>query len=131
MKNLFISKNRFLTGMGLLLVVMSISYSCSKSSNDYSTGTNPPPGTTGGPGTNEVWIQNMAFTPSSITVAAGTTITWTNKDGVTHNVTSDSGVFSSGSMGTGATFSFKFVTKGTYTYKCTIHPSMTGSVTAN
>lgn len=125
------SKIRVNYGIGILLFIIGISTGCSKSSSDYMNGTNPPPGNTGGPGTNEVWLQSMAFTPSSITVAAGTTITWTNKDGVTHNVTSDTGVFSSGSMGTGATFSFKFTTSGVYTYKCTIHPSMQGTVTVN
>lgn len=131
MKKLIGSKNRSLTAISILMVVMSISYSCSKSSTGYSNGYPPPPGTTGGPGTNEVWIQNMAFTPSTITVTAGTTIKWTNKDAVTHNVTSDTGVFSSGSMVTGATFTFTFATAGTYSYKCTIHPSMTASVTVN
>jgi plastocyanin len=71
----------------------------------------------------------MSFNPSSITVYVGTKITWTNKDAVTHNVTSNTTLFSSGSMTTGATFSYTFTTAGTFPYTCTIHPSMTGTVT--
>ena len=76
-------------------------------------------------------LQGMAFNPSTITVAAGTTITWTNKDAVTHNVTSNPALFSSGSMGNGATYTFTFANKGTFNYSGTIHPSMTGTVIVN
>jgi len=77
-------------------------------------------------------MQGMAFTPSTITVSAGTTITWTNNDGVVHNVTSNtSGLFSSGSISPNGTYSHLFSTAGTFSYKCTIHPSMTGSVVVN
>jgi plastocyanin len=83
----------------------------------------------GSPPANEVWMQNTAFTPSSITVAAGTTITWRNKDNMTHTVTSNNSSFtSSGNMGNGATHTFHFTTAGTYSYHCTPHPQMTGTV---
>jgi plastocyanin len=133
MKKLIGSKSKLLTGTVILFITFTLLNSCTKSS-DTMPGTGGNTGGTGGkggPGTNEVWIRNMAFTPSTITVAAGTTITWTNKDAVTHNVTSNSAVFSSGAMGTGATFSFKFTTTGTYPYSCTIHPSMTATVIVN
>jgi plastocyanin len=84
------------------------------------------------PGTNEVFIQGMAFTPSTITITSGTTITWTNKDAATHNVTSNTaGLFSSGPISTNGTFPQLFSTAGTFQYKCTIHPSMTGTVIVN
>ena len=86
---------------------------------------------TGGPGVNEVFIQSFAFSPSTITVAAGTTITWTNKDAATHTVTSNSGIFDSGSLGTDATYSHTFATAGTFPYHCKIHTSMTASVVVN
>jgi len=90
------------------------------------------PGTKGtGPGTNEAFIQGMAFDPATIAVAANTTVTWTNKDAVTHNVTSNPALFSSGGMGNGATYSFTFANTGTFNYSCTIHPSMTGTVIVN
>jgi len=99
--------------------------------NDY--GTNPSSTSNGTPGTNEVWLQGMAFNPSAITVSAGTTIKWTNKDNITHTVTSGTpgspdGVFDSGNIGNGATFSFTFNTKGTFQYYCSIHQSMRGTV---
>lgn len=101
--------------------------SCSKSSDGNSTtGTNPTSGS--GPGANEVWMQSIAFTPSSKTVAVGTTITWTNKDTDTHDVTSNTGLFQSPSLGKGGTFSYQFNTAGTYGYKCTFHSGMTGTI---
>lgn len=132
MKNSFGSKSRFLLGIGLLLAIMTISNSCSKSSMDYVTGGGTG-GTIGtdGPGLNEVWIQGMAFIPSTITVAAGTTITFKNKDAITHDVTSSPALFGSGPMGTGATFSYRFSSSGSFSYYCTIHPSMTGTVIVN
>jgi len=75
----------------------------------------------------------MAFDPSTITVTSGTTITWTNNDGVPHTVTSTSlsDSFDSGSISNNETFNHTFNTVGTITYKCTIHPSMTASVVVN
>jgi plastocyanin len=117
-------------GIAIVFAVFMISNSCSKSSNDNST-TTTPGGTSGGPGTNEVFIQGMAFNPSTITVAAGTTITWTNKDAIAHTVTSNTNLFNSGSLGTNGTFSFTFATAGTFSYYCAIHPNMVASVTVN
>jgi len=94
--------------------------------NMYGTGDNT--GSKGSPGTNEVWIQGMAFTPSSITVKEGTTITWTNKDAISHTVTSDDNLFDSGPLGSGKTFTYTFSIAGTYAYHCLIHPSMTAKV---
>src|SRR3989442_756413 len=57
------------------------------------------------------------------------TVTWVNKDTVTHTVTSDgSSLFDSGFMPTGATFQFTFTMAGTYPYYCTVHPFMKGTV---
>jgi len=114
-------------------VILSTLSSCTKKST-YDTSSSSNTGTKGSsgvPGANEVWIQNMAFTPATITVTAGTTITWTNKDAMTHTVTSDQNWFYSGNLGTGATYNNIFITAGTYTYHCAIHPSMTGTVVVN
>ncbi len=83
------------------------------------------------PPANQVFIQGMAFSPATLTVSVGTTVKWTNKDAVTHTVTSDSGVFDSGNKANGETFSFMFMTAGTYSYHCTIHPSMTAKIVVN
>lgn len=81
------------------------------------------------PDPGQVWIQNMAFSPSSVTIKANTTITWTNRDAVIHNVTSDSGWFSSGDIAAGASFSQQCNTPGTFTYRCSVHPTERGRVT--
>jgi amicyanin len=81
--------------------------------------------------TDEVEIEDFAFSPATITVKAGTKVTWTNKDSTPHTVTTDSGApesFDSGSMDKDATFSFTFTKAGTYEYICTFHPSMRGTV---
>jgi plastocyanin len=130
MKTLAGSKNKLFTVLALLFVVLMISFSCSKSSSMYGGGGGG--GGNGGPGANEVWIQGMAFVPSTITVSAGTTITWTNKDGMTHTVTSDAALFDSGNIGSGGTYSHNFATAGTYKYHCSIHPTtMLGKVIVN
>jgi plastocyanin len=73
----------------------------------------------------------MAFNPSTITVAANTTITWTNKDGVSHTVTSATGLFDSGTISNNGVYSHKFTAAGTYSYSCLIHPDMVGTVVVN
>jgi plastocyanin len=78
-----------------------------------------------------VTIQSFAFNPQVITVKVGTTITWTDKDGTSHTVTSVSGPasFDSGRLNpSGGTFKFTFSQAGTYSYHCMIHPSMTATV---
>jgi plastocyanin len=133
MKKLIGSKSRLLIGFTLLLTLLSISNSCTKSST-YNTPSVSNPGSKGGsgPGANEVWIQGMAFDPSTITVAVNTTVTWTNKDAIGHTVTSDTGVFDSvGTISTNGTFSYMFATAGTFTYHCKVHPTMTGTVIVN
>jgi plastocyanin len=129
MKNSFSSINRLLIGAIVLLTLLNISNSCTKSSTTD-------PNTSGGtgskgataPGVDEVWIQGMAFDPSTITITTGTTITWTNKDAIGHSVTSDTGIFDSGIINAAGTFSYTFDTAGTFTYHCKIHSTMTASV---
>ena len=127
-------KSRLFMGTSLLFAVLLISNSCTKSSYNNMTGmTNNPYGTggTGGPVVNEVFIQGMAFNPATITVTAGTAITWTNKDGYAHTVTSDTNLFNSGNIGSNGTFTHTFATAGTYPYHCSIHASMTAKVIVN
>lgn len=82
----------------------------------------------GTPGANEVWMVNMAFTPASITVAVNTTVTWTNKDGMPHTVMSNDNTFYSGSIDNGGTYTHTFHSAGTYSYHCSLHPNMPGTV---
>ncbi|HYL84927.1 MAG TPA: cupredoxin family copper-binding protein [Candidatus Angelobacter sp.] len=76
----------------------------------------------------EVKIDNFSFGPSALTVPAGTTVTWTNRDDIPHTVVSTDGVFKSKVLDTDDKFSFKFEKAGTYPYFCSIHPKMTGKV---
>jgi plastocyanin len=109
--------------MGLILAACSSATSATQ---------NPPtsPTVAAVSGTNaEVVIKGFAFAPNSITVKAGTTVTWTNEDSVTHTVTSDTGLFDSGGLNKGGTFSYTFTTEGSYPYHCTPHASsMAGTV---
>ena len=79
---------------------------------------------------NAVAIDNFAFGPAAITVAAGTKVTWTNRDDEPHTVVSADAprAFKSGALDTGDSFSFTFDKPGTYRYFCSIHPHMTGTV---
>jgi len=79
---------------------------------------------------NAVTIVDFGFNPGTITVKAGTTVTWTNT-GVTHTVTSNTGLFDSGHLGSGDTFTFTFSKAGTYAYHCAIHSAMEGEVTVS
>ena len=76
-----------------------------------------------------VTIQNFAFSPASITVPVGSTVTWTNKDAVAHTTTSDGTGWNSGSLAQNASFSRTFTSKGTFPYHCAIHPNMVATVT--
>jgi plastocyanin len=78
---------------------------------------------------NTVVMSNFAFTPMAITVPVGTTVSWTNKDGEPHTVTSLEGLFRSGALDTDESFKFTFSKAGIYKYVCSIHPRMTGTVT--
>ncbi|WP_239001895.1 MULTISPECIES: cupredoxin family copper-binding protein [unclassified Mycobacteroides] len=75
-----------------------------------------------------VHIENFAFNPATLTVPAGTTVTWTNKDEEPHNVVAEDGSFRSPGMDAQGTFSYQFATPGTYQYVCGIHPFMKATV---
>ena len=129
MKRYFGLKGKVSAGITLLVIIFAFMSGCQKVSETNDPGGNP--GGTPVPGASEVFIQGFAYSPSSITVAANTTVTWTNKDAVAHTVTSNSGLFDSGLISANGTFSFKFTAAGTYPYHCTPHPTMTATVSAN
>jgi len=79
-------------------------------------------------GRKHVKIDNFSFAPKQISVAVGTTVTWTNNDDVPHNVVSTDRKFMSPVLDTDQRFSFTFNEPGSYPYFCKIHPMMTGSV---
>ena len=71
-------------------------------------------------------IDGFAFTPPDMTVPVGSTVTWTKNHAANHTVTSDTGVFDSGTMAQGATFTF--TEAGEFPYHCAIHSSMTATI---
>jgi plastocyanin len=77
---------------------------------------------------NAVSIDNFAFAPAALTVPAGSTVTWTNRDEEPHTVVANDGSFHSPGMGSQATYSHTFPTAGTFDYVCSIHPFMHATV---
>jgi plastocyanin len=76
-----------------------------------------------------VGIDNFTFNPATVTVKAGTTVTWTNKDDIPHGIAATNNTFKrSQALDTDDSFSFTFTTPGTYQYFCYIHPHMTGTI---
>jgi plastocyanin len=77
----------------------------------------------------EVTIEKFAFQPKALNVPVGTKVVWTNKDEEPHTVTSAGELFkSSMALDGGDTYSVTFAKPGTYTYFCTVHPFMTGTI---
>lgn len=100
----------------LLIALLAVfAWSCKSGTKSY--GSNPPPSG------NNVSMSGSAFNPSTKTVAMGTTITWTNFDGVFHSVTSDTGTFlnSPTNIPSGGTYSKTFGTTGSFYYHCVHH----------
>jgi plastocyanin len=82
------------------------------------------------PAATEVKIDNFSFTPAVLTVPVGTTVTWTNRDDIPHTVVSadDPKMFKSKAMDTDEKFSYTFAKPGRYSYFCSVHPKMTGTI---
>ncbi|MBV4356864.1 cupredoxin domain-containing protein [Pinibacter aurantiacus] len=114
-----------LISAGFLIVLWStlIVISCSKDSG-YGSSSN----SGNNQGNNTVSMQYTQYDPSTITVKAGTTITWINNDNMDHTVTANDGSFDSGTIKQGGKYTHTFSTAGTFSYHCTFHANMKGSV---
>ena len=75
-----------------------------------------------------VEINNFKFVPATLTVIAGTKVTWTNDDTSPHTVTEQNKVFHSAALDTKDTFTYQFAAPGEYVYHCSIHPMMVGRI---
>ena len=135
-------KTRFVKVCGRAMVVIvalfalaAVAAACgSSSSSSTTTPASPAASPAGAGGTAaSVAIKNFAFTPKTLTVSPGTTVTWTNNDSMSHTVVSTkslslnsptTSVFASSTLSQGQTFSFTFSAKGVYFYECTIHKSL-------
>ncbi len=114
--------------LALLTFGLTALTGCGGSGSTGGGGGGTTPGGTGGGGGATVTIKNFAFSPASVEIAVGETVTWTNEDSATHTVTGDDGI-DSGSLAQGKTFTHTFASAGTFSYHCSIHPNMNGTVT--
>src|SRR4029078_854887 len=115
--------------LGMIAGLIAVTVGCSS----YSPST--PSGGTGATGTpvsvvrNASVLSTTAYAPNPIAIAAGETITWINNDSEAHTSTGDDGSWTSGTIAAGASFSRTFPSAGSFSYHCTIHPNMIGTVT--
>ncbi len=117
----------------LLAGILALATACgsSNSATPSSPTPTPQPSTSGSAVAIPTGARNLgpgSYVPNPITVAVGTAVTWTNNDSIGHTSTSNTGVFNSGTIAPGQSFSFTFQAAGTYPYHCTFHPGMVGSV---
>jgi plastocyanin len=98
------------------------------------TGTSTSPSSGATPSPVKIAYRNIMISPATVTIKAGTTVTWSDFDSTAtpHNVAVQSGpqTFTSPTLGMGSTFTFKFSRPGVYSYICTFHPTlMIGKIT--
>jgi plastocyanin len=109
------------TGLGGLLNPDKSTANSTPTKHIKATHTAPAPDT--------VSITKKDFVPGTMTVKAGTTVTWTNSSSAAQSVTSDTaGLFDSGSINSGATYTFTFTKAGTFPYHSTNTPTLTGTI---
>lgn len=115
-----------------VLAIAGLAVGCGSSTNSP---TSPTPAPSGG---NSMTVSiargastltATAYSPNPDSISVGDTLTWTNNDTTTHTSTSDDGVWNSGNIAPGSSFSRTFSGAGTFTYRCTIHPGMVATVT--
>jgi plastocyanin len=118
----------------LLLPLIAGALALASCGGDDEPSSTAPATTSGGSGSSpsgavQVAMENIQFTPETVTVKVGQRITWTNEDGVQHDVESTSGEkVDSELFGEGGTFSFTPTKAGTIEYVCTVHPGMEGTI---
>ncbi len=118
---------------GVVLLAILLLAGCGANSATSTSAANAPSATASA-GTAQVKIteqsEKYGFSPAMLSVAAGTKVVWTNSTDVPHTVTSDTGSTLASSMisPSSGTFSFTFTKPGTYTYHCTVHPYMKGTI---
>lgn len=112
---------------------------CGSSNTSSTSGSTPPPASAttpgGGTGTGaakaDILIKDFAFSPAQLAAKVGQPVTVVNEDAVAHTWTADNGTFDSGTLAQGKTFTFTFSKAGAYSYICSIHPRMKGTITVN
>jgi plastocyanin len=82
-----------------------------------------------GAATKGINIYSTGFSPKSVTITEGDTVTWTNRDAASHQILADKGQFVSAILHKNQSFSYTFKAAGTYTYKDELHPKLAGTIT--
>jgi plastocyanin len=127
-------RHRTLSGLVASLAVVAVATACgSGSGGDGATpsASAAPPassGTAAASSGSTVEIDNFMFMPATLTVPAGTTVTWKFDDSTQHTVTAADKSFASPPMAGGQTYTHTFTAAGTVAYHCSIHPFMTGTI---
>ena len=111
-------KARSFLFISILVVATSLVVSCYKSKNSYNST----------PGTSKITITSSAYSPASLTVVSGSTVTWINSDAMAHTVTTEDGNINSGDIAPGSSFSKAFMATGTYNYHDAHNTALTGVV---
>lgn len=114
-------------GLGVLLAITLAA--CSSGGGGSPSPTDAPSAGAPGGTTAAVSVVDFGFQPADLTVAAGTTVTWTNTGSATHTVKWSDGTPASTGLTSGATYQRTFDAAGTFPYVCGIHGSMSGTIT--
>jgi plastocyanin len=114
--------------MGGLLLVTAFSGAASAQTPAAVVATSPPAAARADAAPPIVIARDFMFAPVTLTIKAGSTVTWKNTDDEPHTVVSDTGLFRSSALDTNESFSFSFAKPGTYHYACSIHPRMVGTI---
>ncbi len=104
-------------------------YKAQKSGSNYGSNQQASPTSVTPVNPNSVQIANSTFSPATLTVKVGDTVTWTNQDSMGHSATADDNSFDTGVLDQGKSGTVTFSKAGTYTYHCKIHSSMHGTIT--
>jgi plastocyanin len=133
--SLITTKCTGLAGAATVLAIVMVATGCGSSSKassataPASTSSTSASGSTAATGGMTIDIKNFSFMPMSATVPVGTKVTWKFEDSTAHTVKADDGSFTSPALSNGQTFTHVFTKAGTYSYICSIHQYMHGTIT--
>ena len=111
-------KARIFLPVSALVVATFLIVSCYKSKSSYNST----------PGTSKITITSSAYSPASLTVVNGSTVTWTNTDNAIHTVTTEDGSINSGDIAPGSSYSKTFMNTGTFNYHDAHNTAMMGAL---
>jgi plastocyanin len=114
--------------VALLSFVAATAFACGSSNSPSTPTPNPTSATTVSIVSGSSTLTTTAYAPNPVNVAVGGTVRWVNNDNTAHTSTANGGAFDSGTIAPGGSFSQTFPSAGSFSYHCTIHPGMVGTV---